>query len=223
MAPEFLSTAFPDFCIDSYYAMVWPGMKAADTGIVGLHEELDPPRNFCDHPFYDLGVRANGDIVMCCYDISGKEVMGNILQNDILELYQSDKYVGGARCWTMRPIRCRRFVAATLFSPAANSFVTMIGLPRKAKSPRFAAHSLHRVRRASRLSQTTAEPQTHPVPIALIHSLDRGPGDRRQGESLHAATRPSGTMRLACLRLCRRPSCLISSGGQRGLLHVCFP
>lgn len=91
--PEFLAEEFPDFDIGSCYAMVWPGMTDNEIGPGLVVENNAHPRKYCDHPFYDLAVRANGDIVLCCYDISGKHVMGNVHRDDILELYQSPEYV----------------------------------------------------------------------------------------------------------------------------------
>jgi radical SAM protein with 4Fe4S-binding SPASM domain len=68
-------------------------MTAEDTSLDDLHVYHEKPRRFCDHPFYDLAVRANGDIILCCYDISGRHVMGNVMQDDLLQLYQSERYV----------------------------------------------------------------------------------------------------------------------------------
>jgi radical SAM protein with 4Fe4S-binding SPASM domain len=53
----------------------------------------EKPRRFCDHPFYDVGIRANGDVVLCCYDISGRHVTGNVMTDDLRTLYASEQYV----------------------------------------------------------------------------------------------------------------------------------
>lgn len=91
--PEFLLRDFPGMKIVSGYAMVWPGMTADQTTLEDLAVYQDKPRRFCDHPFYDIGIRANGDVVLCCYDISGRHVMGNVMTDELLELYQSEAYV----------------------------------------------------------------------------------------------------------------------------------
>ena len=92
-APAFLPRDFPGFKISSGYAMVWPGMTAEETSLEDLHVYQEKPRRFCDHPFYDIAIRANGDVIMCCYDISGRHVMGNVMKDDLLPLYQSEAYV----------------------------------------------------------------------------------------------------------------------------------
>src|SRR5687767_332811 len=91
--PDFLVRDFPGFKITPGYAMVWPGMSASDTGLADLEVYQKKPRRFCDHPFSDLAIRANGDVILCCYDISGKHVMGNVMKDELLELYRSEEYV----------------------------------------------------------------------------------------------------------------------------------
>ena len=116
--PDFIATDFAGMKIQSGYAMVWPGMTAADTTLEELRIYQDKPPNFCDHPFYDLGIRANGDVVLCCYDISGREVMGNVMTDDLLALYQSEPYVAIRRAMLRRdgsavPDVCKRCVNFT--------------------------------------------------------------------------------------------------------------
>ena len=90
---EFVARDFPTTKIATTYAMVWPGMRAEDTGLVDLEVTREKPRSFCDHPFYDIGVRANGDVVLCCYDISGRHVTGNVMTDDLITLFESEPYV----------------------------------------------------------------------------------------------------------------------------------
>lgn len=116
--PDFLVRDFPGFKVSSGYAMVWPGMTAQDTTLDNLRVYQEKPKRFCDHPFYDLAVRANGDIILCCYDISGRHVMGNVMKDDLLELYQSEPYVQIRRAMLRRddkgiPEVCRRCVNFT--------------------------------------------------------------------------------------------------------------
>ena len=66
------------------------------------------------------------------------------------------------------------------------------------------------------ISRAPETSRTHQRPSLPRHH-------RYSAHSRYARLGARWTMRLACLRLCRRPSCLISSGGQRGLLHVGFP
>ncbi|MBU1078211.1 MAG: radical SAM protein, partial [Spirochaetes bacterium] len=47
----------------------------------------------CTDIYRMLCVYWNGDIVPCCYDISGKEIFGNIKDSTIKEIWSSEKYV----------------------------------------------------------------------------------------------------------------------------------
>ena len=116
--PDFLACDFPGFKVSSGYAMVWPGMTAQDTTWDDLRVYQEKPKRFCDHPFYDLAIRANGDVILCCYDISGRHVMGNVMKDELLDLYQSEPYVRIRRAMlrhddTAIPEVCRRCVNFT--------------------------------------------------------------------------------------------------------------
>jgi radical SAM protein with 4Fe4S-binding SPASM domain len=116
--PEFLVRDFPGLRVTSGYAMVWPGMTAADTSLDDVAVYQKKPRRFCDHPFYDLAVRANGDVILCCYDISGQHVMGNVMEHDLRALYESEAYVQVRRAMLHHdesaiPPVCRRCVNFT--------------------------------------------------------------------------------------------------------------
>jgi sulfatase maturation enzyme AslB (radical SAM superfamily) len=116
--PEFIARDFPTLKVLSGYAMVWPGMAATDTMFGDLQVYQERPPRFCDHPFYDIGIRASGDVVLCCYDISGRHVMGNVMRNELLELDRSDQYVEVRRAMLRRdatavPAVCRRCVVFT--------------------------------------------------------------------------------------------------------------
>jgi sulfatase maturation enzyme AslB (radical SAM superfamily) len=100
--PEFIARDFPGFRVRPGYAMVWPGMTAAETTLDDLQVYQEKPRRFCDHPFYDLAIRANGDVVLCCYDISGRHVMGNVMRDELVGLYQSDRYIDVRRAMLRR-------------------------------------------------------------------------------------------------------------------------
>lgn len=117
VVPEFLRRDFPGFEIGSGYAMVWPGMTVIQSGLGNVSLNQKTPRGFCDHPFYDVAVRANGDITLCCYDISGIEVMGNVHTSTIAEVYESPKYLELRRAILHRRVdllpavcqRCRNY------------------------------------------------------------------------------------------------------------------
>ncbi|MFZ5775068.1 MAG: tetratricopeptide repeat protein [Thermodesulfobacteriota bacterium] len=91
-APEFLRHDFPDLPIDTTYAMRWPGLS--DRTMLGRHMQTSklPAKGYCNKPFTEMVVRANGDITLCCYDILGEHVMGNIMRDNLLDVWKSSAY-----------------------------------------------------------------------------------------------------------------------------------
>jgi radical SAM protein with 4Fe4S-binding SPASM domain len=91
--PEFLRRDFPGVTIRTLYAMKWPGWESGGgerTFDVRINEGRR--QNFCGLPFTEMVVRANGDMTLCCYDISGLEVMGSIKEQSLSEVWNSPKY-----------------------------------------------------------------------------------------------------------------------------------
>ncbi|RJQ27209.1 radical SAM protein [Candidatus Parcubacteria bacterium] len=46
----------------------------------------------CTDIYLQLGIYWNGDVVPCCYDVDGKEIMGNINSQSLLAIWNSEKY-----------------------------------------------------------------------------------------------------------------------------------
>ncbi len=46
----------------------------------------------CLMPFREISIKSNGDIVLCCYDITGKFILGNIEEISLKSLWNSSKY-----------------------------------------------------------------------------------------------------------------------------------
>lgn len=47
--------------------------------------------SFCDHLYSTLTIRANGDVVPCCYDLTSEFVIGNIRNESLETIIYSDK------------------------------------------------------------------------------------------------------------------------------------
>lgn len=46
----------------------------------------------CKDIYHQLGIYWNGDVVPCCYDVDGKEVMGNVLNDSLKNIWNNNKY-----------------------------------------------------------------------------------------------------------------------------------
>ena len=47
----------------------------------------------CKDIYKQLGFYWNGDVVPCCYDVDGKEIMGNIMKYSLEDIWKNNKYI----------------------------------------------------------------------------------------------------------------------------------
>jgi len=90
--PTFLREEFADLPIETHYAMEWPGLDRTRSAMAQGTEELMPPQRFCDKPFTEMAIRANGDVVPCCYDLASENVMGNIEETPLSTIWHNHAY-----------------------------------------------------------------------------------------------------------------------------------
>lgn len=88
VTPKILLDDFPDIPIETSYAMKWPGFEINHSNIEKLSVQKKPAPRFCQSPFEELSIRANGDIVMCCNDLLSGNIIGNVKSDSILELWK---------------------------------------------------------------------------------------------------------------------------------------
>lgn len=50
------------------------------------------PRNSCPWIYYSTVVAWNGDVYPCCRDVHGEHLMGNILQEDLRDIWNGERY-----------------------------------------------------------------------------------------------------------------------------------
>lgn len=46
----------------------------------------------CTDIYLQVGIYWNGDVVPCCYDVDGKEIMGNVHENTLTDIWNSARY-----------------------------------------------------------------------------------------------------------------------------------
>jgi radical SAM protein with 4Fe4S-binding SPASM domain len=63
------------------------------------------PIHYCDLVDYTMTIRWNGDVVACCYDLTSRYVLGNVHQDDLATIWNSDKFLG-----LRRSIETGRFI-----------------------------------------------------------------------------------------------------------------
>lgn len=74
-------------------AMVWPHIEIDHDvfDVLDVRDVLEE-KNFCDHIENTITIRWNGDIVACCYDLTGKLVMGSIYEDSLINIWNNDAY-----------------------------------------------------------------------------------------------------------------------------------
>ena len=74
------------------YALKWPHM-----GNSGKFDFFKPvsgeDSNECDHVINTLTIRSDGLVVPCCFDLTSKLVMGNILEESLTDIWNGQKYL----------------------------------------------------------------------------------------------------------------------------------
>jgi radical SAM protein with 4Fe4S-binding SPASM domain len=58
----------------------------------GVVKPKDLPNNSCPWIYYSLAIHVNGDVVPCCRDPKGAEVMGNIFRESLDEIWNGPRY-----------------------------------------------------------------------------------------------------------------------------------
>ena len=71
-------------------AMKWPHMNVDEKYELVLADGQD--KNQCDHTINTITVRSNGDIVPCCYDLTSQIVLGNVMEQSLLGIFNGSKY-----------------------------------------------------------------------------------------------------------------------------------
>lgn len=95
--PEYLTKVFPQSAnkIEGFktgYALHWPHMGEIKDSFSIYVDDRGDIHNECDHLDNTVTIRWNGDVEPCCYDLTSKLVMGNILKEKLVDILNGDKY-----------------------------------------------------------------------------------------------------------------------------------
>ncbi|MDG2089360.1 MAG: SPASM domain-containing protein [Arenicellaceae bacterium] len=55
-------------------------------------EKSMAPRGFCEYPFTQFNITANGKVSKCCSDLYFSDVMGDVNKNTVLEIWNNDHF-----------------------------------------------------------------------------------------------------------------------------------
>ena len=77
--------------IKSNWAVQWPGGHPRSSQVV-YEETIEEKPKKCSLLDETITIRSNGDVVVCCYDLTSLKVMGNVEKNSIIEILESQEY-----------------------------------------------------------------------------------------------------------------------------------
>tara|TARA_B100000787_G_C16199145_1_gene303531 strand:- start:9092 stop:10006 length:915 start_codon:yes stop_codon:yes gene_type:complete len=81
-----------DVTFKNFFAMQWPAMTDKSDGFEKVTIENEDDKNYCDHVINTLTIRANGEVVPCCYDLTTELSMGNITNDSLEDIWNNSKY-----------------------------------------------------------------------------------------------------------------------------------
>jgi radical SAM protein with 4Fe4S-binding SPASM domain len=91
--PPHLRAAFgeslQEMTVRCYYPLYWPGYPESGESRRGEA----PVERECDHIVSTITVRWNGDVVPCCYDLTSRMVMGNLVTQSLEEIWNGPRYL----------------------------------------------------------------------------------------------------------------------------------
>jgi len=61
------------------------------SGIIEKKKEQNNKYNLCPYPWTSMVIASNGDVVACCRDLQHKTVMGNLLNEDLVSIWNGQK------------------------------------------------------------------------------------------------------------------------------------
>jgi len=91
--PAFLLNDFGFISIDSHRAFYFPELERETLEKNGIKMHIYTNKKICKRIFSQVTIRSNGDVVRCHWDSTCSEVMGNILDKSLKEIFESDNYI----------------------------------------------------------------------------------------------------------------------------------
>jgi radical SAM protein with 4Fe4S-binding SPASM domain len=83
------------------------------------------PDDICKEPFYGFTVHVNGNVVPCDRDWAGENVMGNLFEQSVKEIWQGEKYVEFRKQMksSEKPAMCRKCPEGRLFNARSQEHI----------------------------------------------------------------------------------------------------
>ena len=89
--PRWLSSAESGLEVKSTWAIQWPG-GLPDSQAIVFSQNLENTPETCSLLEETVTVRADGSVVVCCYDLTSKSNMGNVNDDSLSSIWLSTRY-----------------------------------------------------------------------------------------------------------------------------------
>jgi radical SAM protein with 4Fe4S-binding SPASM domain len=90
--PSYLTEQFTGVEFRTTPSFLWVGSKEYQN--YNVIAQICTQPTYCGFMFETITILANGDIVPCCYDLQGKQVMGNAFEDGIFNVWENEQYTG---------------------------------------------------------------------------------------------------------------------------------
>lgn len=87
---EYFGEEYNEMEFRSFPAMIWPGFERFENLDVILFDKTKP--KYCGSMFETCTILSNGNVVLCCYDLHGELVLGNVFKESIFHIWSSKTY-----------------------------------------------------------------------------------------------------------------------------------
>jgi radical SAM protein with 4Fe4S-binding SPASM domain len=74
------------------WAMQWPSGAPSSGYDILWDDSSRKPVSSCSLIDDTLSIRANGDVVPCCFDLSSMEVLGNVADASLVDIWRGEAY-----------------------------------------------------------------------------------------------------------------------------------
>ena len=92
--PDWISETFKnkDVLFKNFFAMQWPSMHEKELNEFDKLLTSEGDKDYCDHVINTITIRSDGTIVPCCYDLTTKLNMGNIMNDSLKNIWNNSDY-----------------------------------------------------------------------------------------------------------------------------------
>ena len=95
--PKYLKDRFYKYLdkifINVFPAMIWPDFNQSASLLKTVFVQKMDKMCYCPMAFESLTILANGDVTICCYDLRGTNIFGNIKRQSIFDIWNSSEFV----------------------------------------------------------------------------------------------------------------------------------